>query len=190
MKTVRDLQKKLIKLDHLLTFNKKDIKYKFIREGLEIMTEMGSSVIALIFIIAIGAIEGWNTLFLFVPIYVFQVLIVELIKLTFRRNRPKSYTRTNFFGLRSTSGSFPSGHTSNMFCLSYLLCNHYQTNLFITTVIFLIAANIGLSRILLGKHYLIDVLAGALIGLSLTIIGTYAWIYLYSNTTLIPTILI
>lgn len=188
MNKFKDIQKRIVQLDHLLTFSKKDIKYGFLRKSLEIMTEIGSSIIALTIIVIISAIEGWKLLFLFIPIYVFQVIVVELIKLTFRRNRPNRHINKNFLGIKSTSGSFPSGHTSNMFCLAYLFCNYFQTNILITTLTFLIAAYIGLSRILLGKHFLVDVLAGALIGLSITIIGTFVWINIYSNTTIIPNI--
>ena len=188
MKKVQNFQKKLIRMDQLLSFNKQDIKYEILREALEFMTEIGSSISVLFLFLTISIVIDWKLIFLFLPIYLFQVLVVETVKLTFRRKHPKNYTHRNFLGLKSTSGSFPSGHTSNMFCLGYLLCNYFQTGLLITTVIFLIAGYIGLSRVLLGKHYLIDVLAGAVIGLSLAILGTFIWIYLYTNTGFIPRI--
>lgn len=188
VKKIRMWQKRIDQFDKLLAFSKKDIKYDLLSKALEIITEMGSSIVILGLIFIISVINDLKLLFLFLPIYIFQVILVEIVKLTFRRARPNSHVNTNILGIKSTSGSFPSGHTSNMFCFGYLFCNYFQTNIFITTLIFLVAANIGLSRILLGKHYLIDVLAGALIGLSLAILGTYAWIHIYSYTTLIPRI--
>jgi|694.fasta_scaffold00773_25 undecaprenyl-diphosphatase len=188
MEKFKKLQSRIIKIDHLLMFSKKDIKYKNLAQILEIMTELGSSVVVMAIILLISLYSNWRLLLLFLPIYLAQVAVVEIVKLTFRRTRPKSYTHKNFLGISSTSGSFPSGHTSNMFCFAYLACNYFQTSLFTTVLIFLLAAYIGLSRILLGKHYLVDVLAGALIGLSLAIIGTFIWINIYSSTDLIPRI--
>lgn len=188
MKKIEAIQNKIVKLDKLMTFSKKDIKSKFLTKALELITELGSSIIVLILMVLISLLNNWKLIFLFLPIYIFQVLIVELVKLTFRRTRPDSQVNTNILGLKSTSGSFPSGHTSNMFCFAYLFCNYFGTNILITILVFLIAANIGLSRILLGKHYVVDVLAGALIGLSLGILGTYVWILLYSTGNIIPKI--
>ena len=44
MKKVQNFQKKLIRMDQLLSFNKQDIKYEILREALEFMTEIGSSI--------------------------------------------------------------------------------------------------------------------------------------------------
>ena len=59
--------------------------------------------------------------------------------------------------------SFPSGHTALAFCLSMSICffmkkKHYQFLLVVLAYI------VGFSRIYLSQHFLIDVLAGILIG--------------------------
>ncbi len=59
--------------------------------------------------------------------------------------------------------SFPSGHTALVFCLSMSICffmkkKHYQFLLVVLAYI------VGFSRIYLSQHFLIDVLAGILIG--------------------------
>ena len=70
--------------------------------------------------------------------------------------------------------SFPSGHTASVFCLCISICifikkKHYQFLLVI------LAYFVGFLRIYLSQHFLIDVLAGALIG-SLVPILTFKYI--------------
>ncbi len=173
-------------LDEATVFDQeRDLRGRFTKMFLNIFTELGSSFVIFGIILLIAFFDDYQTIYIFLPIYLFQLISIETIKKIFGRNRPKTYTDKNFLGIASTSGSFPSGHSSNIFCLSYLICNFYQTNLLITTLIFVIAANVALSRILLGKHFAIDVIAGCLLGLFFAISGTLIWIYIYSNTELI-----
>lgn len=60
--------------------------------------------------------------------------------------------------------SFPSGHTITAFAVSVPLMVHFRE---LTAALLFCALSIALSRILLGMHFLSDVLAGALIGLLL-----------------------
>lgn len=66
--------------------------------------------------------------------------------------------------------SFPSGHTAFAFCLMYCLVILYNERKF--TFLFLsIAFLVGLSRVYLLAHFVIDTGIGALIGLTMGIIG-------------------
>lgn len=60
--------------------------------------------------------------------------------------------------------SFPSGHTITAFAVSVPLMLHFPE---LTAALLFCALSIALSRILLGMHFLSDVLAGAFIGLLL-----------------------
>jgi undecaprenyl-diphosphatase len=64
--------------------------------------------------------------------------------------------------------SFPSGHTSAAFCFAtvagMLLAGSYNP-------VFLWAAAIGLSRIVLAVHFPCDVMAGAIIGSTIAAIS-------------------
>lgn len=70
--------------------------------------------------------------------------------------------------------SFPSGHTALIFCLCMSICIFMKKKYF-PLLLVLLAYIVGLSRIYLSQHFLIDVLAGALIG-SLIPILTFKYI--------------
>lgn len=60
--------------------------------------------------------------------------------------------------------SFPSGHTVTAFAVAGSLSVFYHAEAF---TLFFLAASVGASRVILGLHFLNDVLAGALLGLAL-----------------------
>ncbi len=96
-----------------------------------------------------------------------------LLKNGFRRGRPQ----TRLVGFRShvvpaDEFSFPSGHTSAAFVTAVLLSWFYPP---LSLPVFLWAAAVGLSRVLLGVHYPADVLAGAVMG-TLCAWGGSAWV--------------
>ena len=61
-----------------------------------------------------------------------------------------------------TTSSIPSGHTSTSFACAYVISRLAPR---LTVFAYLLAALIGLSRIYVGVHYPLDVLAGAVVGL-------------------------
>ena len=60
--------------------------------------------------------------------------------------------------------SFPSGHTITAFAVSVPLILHFPE---LTAALFFCAISIAVSRVMLGMHFLSDVLAGALLGILL-----------------------
>lgn len=61
-----------------------------------------------------------------------------------------------------TTSSFPSGHTSTSFACAYVI-SRLEPRL--TIPVFVLAALIGFSRVYVGVHYPLDVVAGAIFGL-------------------------
>ena len=91
------------------------------------------------------------------------------IKNSLKRPRPQQAVP----GLRSLivasdQFSFPSGHSSGAFVLATALLLVYGGPVL---VIYLWAAGVALSRVLLGVHFPGDILAGALMGSSITLLG-------------------
>ena len=63
--------------------------------------------------------------------------------------------------------SFPSGHTATIFCFAFLL-SLFVKNTMATIGLLLIALAVGYSRVYLLQHFLVDVAAGAVIGVVTT----------------------
>lgn len=104
-------------------------------------------------------------------VYVFAVLAVsglisQIIKRVVGRARPKlmdSLGAFHFdgFSIHATLASFPSGHTTTAFAAATALAfflPRWQAPLFI------VAAAVGLSRVVVGAHYATDVLGGVAVG--------------------------
>ncbi len=75
--------------------------------------------------------------------------------------------------------SFPSGHTATAFGL-FILLGLFSRKTLVRSILLLLAAGVGLSRIWLSQHFLIDVAAGALLGI-LSAAG--AWVIWFRRET-------
>lgn len=67
-----------------------------------------------------------------------------------------------------TDPSFPSGHAAGAFAFAAYVAFEARTHVLVKAAIFALAAGIGLSRVVLGVHFPSDVLAGAVLGCSVT----------------------
>ena len=98
---------------------------------------------------------GWGTLRVAVAALAGTNLVVEGLKRAVDRTRPDGERK------RSNS-SFPSSHAANAFALAWVLSARWRRAAPLWVALALVVA---FSRIYLNRHYLSDVVAGALIGL-------------------------
>ena len=136
-----------------------------------IITNIGSaySLISITFLISLIAIIKNKKLPLNTIINLISVFIIsQIFKNIIHRQRP-----LNEFLVSATGYSYPSGHS--MVSLAYFLyiaislckyTNNKLLKIIIKLLSILLILVIGFSRIYLGVHYLTDVLAGYLLGLS------------------------
>ncbi|WP_283131471.1 phosphatase PAP2 family protein [Enterovibrio norvegicus] len=97
--------------------------------------------------------------------FAIELPIYISLKRCFRRARP---THLPAFVTPSDLYSMPSGHTAAAFLMAMLLSHFYPE---METLYWSWAAAIGLSRVLLGVHFITDVLAGAALGIG---VASYA----------------
>jgi undecaprenyl-diphosphatase len=90
-------------------------------------------------------------------------LATTLLKYAVQRDRPPTVVLDPEPLLDvPTTSSFPSGHTSSSFACAWVLSRLAPR---LTVPLFALAALIGFSRIYVGVHYPLDVLAGAVFGI-------------------------
>lgn len=99
--------------------------------------------------------------------FAIELPLYLLLKNSIRRARPAqvltAFTQPHI--VPSDQFSLPSGHTAGAFVMLTAIALYYPLWLPITL---LWACGIGLSRILLGVHFPLDILAGAILGASCT----------------------
>ena len=98
------------------------------------------------------------------------ILLFRMIKKTTGRRRPHMFKPNCWVTLLPPDQfSFPSGHTITAFAVAVTMSRFYHD---LTAMLLFFAVSIAVSRILLGMHFLSDVLAGVAIGTGLAFIAT------------------
>jgi membrane-associated phospholipid phosphatase len=140
--------------------------------GSQLLSHYGMPVICLIYFVYLTLChdkESWRNkraVFLLILFsFVFAIFSSELLKLLFFRPRPiHSYPDQIRDLSRAISYSFPSGHATESVALvlPFLIFGEFKSRLhrLVKGFMFMLAGGICLSRVVLGAHYLSDVLAG------------------------------
>uniref|UniRef100_A0ACD5YV17 Uncharacterized protein n=1 Tax=Avena sativa TaxID=4498 RepID=A0ACD5YV17_AVESA len=89
-----------------------------------------------------------------------DIAFVGLAKLVFRRPRPAYNAADMYVAVAVDHWSFPSGHSSRAFLVAAYLAGSGLPR----EALYLWAAATSASRVLLGRHYVLDVVAGAWLG--------------------------
>jgi undecaprenyl-diphosphatase len=103
--------------------------------------------------------------------HLMSVLLTSLLKYTVRRRRPEGEWGALYRG--TDPHSFPSGHATRTIILSVVVLARDA----ILAGILLVAwsLEVGFARVVLGVHFLLDVVAGYLLGLA---IGLALWLWI------------
>lgn len=119
--------------------------------------------------------------FILIVAYLSSGIVAQLLKAIIYAPRPSLYFKLHdykfyldaFATSRAGANSFPSGHSSSIFTMVTVF-SIYCKRKYICFILMLIGALAGYSRIYLAHHFLIDVLAGMIIGL---VFGTLSLVW-------------
>ncbi len=116
-------------------------------------------------LLAVGGSRGYAAVEAAGCAAIFGIFVFKILKKLSHRPRPcqlepHCWARV----LPPDQFSFPSGHTMTAFSIALVVSYFYPV---LQWPLYFLALSIGLSRIVLGMHFLSDVLAGAVLGLAL-----------------------
>lgn len=95
---------------------------------------------------------------------VVNIAIFRIIKTLTGRVRPENKDeKEERLRTRIDGYSFPSGHATTSFGLAWVIFNCYP-HVAVQTSVYIVAATIAFSRVVVREHYPLDVLGGALLG--------------------------
>ena len=93
-----------------------------------------------------------------------NIVIFRVIKTLTGRVRPENKDeKEERLRTRIDGYSFPSGHATTSFGLAWVIFNCYP-HVAVQTSVYVVAATIAFSRVVVREHYPLDVLGGALLG--------------------------
>jgi membrane-associated phospholipid phosphatase len=95
--------------------------------------------------------------------FVISGLAASAIKMAVGRQRPLSTVNPTSFGHSGLNSSFPSGHTTVAFAAATVVAEQYP-RWYIAAPLYAGAAGVGFSRMYANKHWMSDVVAGAMLG--------------------------
>jgi undecaprenyl-diphosphatase len=107
----------------------------------------------------------------FAAAYAASVVVTSALKYAFRRTRPAGEWGAVY--RRTDPHSFPSGHASRTLALTLVAAGRGWAALGMGLAAWSLL--VGFSRIVLGVHYLLDVLVGYLLG---ALVGAAVWVLL------------
>ncbi len=108
-----------------------------------------------------------------------KYLVVETIRHFCPRLRPfEVIDSINLILPLKDSFSFPSGHAAIIFAISTIAYYHHQK---VGTIMFLLAFIMGISRIVSGIHWPLDIVAGGLIGILCAVAVVELYNYLFDK---------
>ncbi|EFA00398.1 polyisoprenoid diphosphate/phosphate phosphohydrolase PLPP6 [Tribolium castaneum] len=94
-----------------------------------------------------------------------DIILIAVAKAYFRRRRPMANTDDALGQIGPDVFSFPSGHASRAVFVAYFFINLWPLPIFCIPPLLAWVTAICLSRILMNRHYILDVIGGIVFGL-------------------------
>jgi membrane-associated phospholipid phosphatase len=141
-------------------------------------TNLGDGLFTIMIVLFLLATKRYNMAWQLLAAFVISGLVAQVFKSCMYSPRPKLFfsEREHIYLIdgvtRSGVSSFPSGHTASIFALVTILAL-FAKNKKICPVYLAAAILVAYSRIYLSQHFLTDVLAGSLIGVSVAMTVYY-----------------
>lgn len=146
----------------------------WILEGLE-LSGHGLLWIPLAVLFAIWPVIPWKVRICSLNLtlsFVLDLIVVGACKLVVRRQRPAYAERRYNATIIADQYSFPSGHSSRCILIAAMLCVFHMCPLWLVCLSIVWAVLTSLSRVLLGRHYMLDIIVGGVLGIAVTAIMT------------------
>ncbi|KAH8282345.1 hypothetical protein KR054_006938, partial [Drosophila jambulina] len=105
---------------------------------------------------------------------VLDVVVVAVLKALVRRRRPVA--SKDMMTIGPDKFSFPSGHASRAFFVLLFFAKLYPLHIVFLMPITAWAVSVAISRLILQRHYVLDICAGAVIGILEALIVGLFWI--------------
>jgi len=137
-------------------------------------TNLGDGLFAIFIILLLLVFRRFEIAWQILAAFLISGLIAQVLKYLVYSPRPKEFFSQNehiylIDGITHTgTSSFPSGHTVSIFALTTIL-SLFTKNKKICWLYLLPAILVAYSRIYLSQHFLTDVLAGSLVGVSVAV---------------------
>ncbi|RLJ80427.1 phosphatase PAP2 family protein [Pedobacter alluvionis] len=164
------------KTDGFLIFNRFHTAWLDI--FLKYITNLGDGLISILVATVLLAIRKKKKAMTVALAYIYSGLLIQIAKRIFHMPRPKYYFEQTLFQYNHfvegvsmyNHNSFPSGHTASAFALTTVLVLVFKKKKISPYCLFF-AFLIGYSRIYLAQHFLIDVIFGAITGITCAILS-------------------
>ena len=173
----------LISLDKkLMIFFNKTISNSFFDIIMPIITNQNFlasiALVLILYLVIYSGIKGRITILILIVAAGFSdAICAQIIKPWVGRIRP-SYEFIDFINLLVSKGgkwSFPSNHAANSFAFATTLSYFYKKY---KKPLYISACAIAFSRVYVGVHYPIDIIAGSLFGYTITWIVLSIWTFI------------
>lgn len=131
--------------------------------------------IPLAVVLAIWPIVPWNFRICALNLtisFILDLIAVGACKLVVRRQRPAYAERRYNATIIADQYSFPSGHSSRCILIAGMLFVFNICPAWLVCLCILWAVLTSLSRVLLGRHYILDIVVGGILGILVTALMT------------------